>query len=81
MTCRDKVDDTAALGGVGVTMAKKKGSVVLRLVSQAGTGFFYTIRKAIRPNTEPCALFSLCHILLSSLLSRTRGVEWQVAAD
>jgi large subunit ribosomal protein L33 len=37
-------------------MAKKKGSVVMRLVSMAGTGFFYTIRKAVRANTEPLQL-------------------------
>ena len=34
---------------------KKKASIVLRLVSQAGTGYFYTIRKAIRANAEKCA--------------------------
>ena len=33
-------------------MAKKKTTAVLRLVSQAGPGFFYTIRKAVRANAE-----------------------------
>ena len=42
-------------------MAKKKGSVVLRLVSQAGTGFFYTLRKAVRPNAEKCARTATLH--------------------
>ena len=36
-------------------MAKKRSTQVLRLVSQAGTGFFYTIRKAVRANAEKCA--------------------------
>jgi len=36
-------------------MAKKK-SVVLRLVSQAGTGYFYTIRRAIKANMEKLQL-------------------------
>ena len=34
---------------------KKNKSAVVRLVSQAGTGFFYTLRKAIKANTEKCA--------------------------
>jgi len=37
-------------------MAKKKGAVVMRLVSQAGTGFFYTIKRAIRANQEKLQL-------------------------
>ena len=35
-------------------MAKAKKSMVVRLVSQAGTGFFYTVRKAVRANAEKC---------------------------
>ena len=35
-------------------MAKKKATAVLRLVSQAGTGFFYTLRKNVRSNSEKC---------------------------
>ena len=31
---------------------KKKGAVVIRLVSQAGTGFFYTMKRAIKANAE-----------------------------
>ena len=37
-------------------MAKKKATAVFRLVSQAGTGFFYTIRKAVRANAEKLQL-------------------------
>jgi len=37
-------------------MAKKKGAVVMRLVSQAGTGFFYTIKRAIKANQEKLQL-------------------------
>ena len=33
-------------------MAKKRTSVVVRLMSQAGTGYFYTLRRAIRANQE-----------------------------
>ena len=40
---------------VAMAAKKKKASVVLRLVSQAGTGYFYTIRKAIRANAEKYA--------------------------
>ena len=36
-------------------MAKAKKSQVLRLVSQAGTGYFYTIRRAIKANMEKYA--------------------------
>ena len=35
-------------------MAKKK-SQVIRLVSQAGTGYFYTMRRTIKANMEKCA--------------------------
>lgn len=34
----------------------KKTSVVVRLVSQAGTGYFYTIRRPIRANIEKLQL-------------------------
>jgi len=37
-------------------MAKKKGAVVMRLVSQSGTGFFYTIKRAIKANQEKLQL-------------------------
>jgi large subunit ribosomal protein L33 len=37
-------------------MAKKRSTVVIRLVSQAGTGFFYTLRKAVRANAEKLQL-------------------------
>lgn len=37
-------------------MAKaKKTSIVIRLMSQAGTGYFYTLRKNIKSNPEKCA--------------------------
>lgn len=36
-------------------MAKKRTSMVVRLMSQAGTGYFYTIRRAIKANQEKCA--------------------------
>lgn len=39
-------------------MAKKKGSMVIRLMSMAGTGFFYTMRKAVRANAEKCAVLA-----------------------
>ena len=38
------------------TQAKKRSTVVIRLVSQAGTGFFYTLRKAVRANAEKLQL-------------------------
>ena len=37
-------------------MAKKLKSSVIRLVSMAGTGFFYTRRRTIKANQEKCAL-------------------------
>lgn len=38
---------------VGTQMAKKKKATqVIRLVSQAGTGYFYTFRKAIKAQAE-----------------------------
>ena len=40
-------------------MAKKKATTVIRLVSQAGTGYFYTVRKAVRANAEKCAFPSV----------------------
>ena len=42
--------------GLLTRMAKKKAATVVRLVSQAGTGFFYTIRKAVRANAEKLQL-------------------------
>ena len=36
-------------------MAKKRTSMVVRLMSQAGTGYFYTLRRAIKANQEKCA--------------------------
>lgn len=37
-------------------MAKaKKASVVVRLMSQAGTGYFYTVRRALKGVQEKCA--------------------------
>ena len=37
-------------------MAKKGRSSVVRLMSQAGTGYFYTIRRAIKANMEKLQL-------------------------
>ena len=38
-------------------MAKGKGkSMVIRLMSQAGTGYFYTVRRAIKANMEKLRL-------------------------
>ena len=42
--------------GLEWKMAKKRSTVVIRLVSQAGTGFFYTLRKAVRANAEKLQL-------------------------
>lgn len=40
-------------------MAKaKKSSIVIRLVSMAGTGYFYTKRKNVKANPEKCAVFA-----------------------
>ena len=33
-------------------MARKKAATVVRLVSQAATGYFYTVKRAIRANQE-----------------------------
>ena len=41
-------------------MAKaKKTSIVIRLMSMAGTGYFYTLRKNIKANPEKCAAAAL----------------------
>ena len=42
-------------------MAKaKKASVVVRLMSQAGTGYFYTIRRSLKGVQEKCATLHTC---------------------
>ena len=41
---------------LSLRMAKsKKTSIVIRLMSMAGTGYFYTRRKNIKANPEKCA--------------------------
>ena len=62
-------------------MAKKKKSTqVLRLVSQAGTGFFYTLRKAVRPNAEKLQLMKHDPIVNQHVLFTEKKVRAQTRA-
>ena len=50
------VDDKPLLAVVADSMAKSKAkSVVLRLMSQAGTGYYYTFRTTLKGVREKCA--------------------------
>ena len=54
-------------------MAKAKKSMVVRLVSQAGTmGYFYTIRRAIKANMEKLQLIKFDPRVNARALSRRR---------
>ena len=61
-------------------MAKKRSTVVIRLVSQAGTGFFYTLRKAVRANAEKLQLMKHDPRVNAHVLLRRKDKE-EVSPD
>ena len=66
------------------SMAKKKSSVVIRLMSQAGTGYFYTLRRAIRANQEKCARTTTRNSMPPPTRGRLcagRGQGWALSAE
>ena len=54
--CPRRARGTAARRGNADAMAKGKGRIFIKLVSTAGTGFFYTAKKNPRTMTRKLAL-------------------------
>ena len=57
----------------------KKTSRVVQLVSMAGTGYFYTIRRAIKANQEKYATHSELAARISSRVRSSSTLPWTCA--
>ena len=51
-------------GGLDASEQKKAGRIAIKLLSTAGTGFFYTATKNVRKSTGKMALRKVCGELL-----------------